>query len=99
MSFRIDFKIVLFTFKALHGLAPSYITDMLERYEPGRTLRSANKALLTVQDTNRVTVGDRAFSARAPILWNALPLGLRLIDSLGSFKSQLKTYLYTKAFL
>ena len=99
VSFRIDFNILLITFKALHGLAPSYIADMSEYHNPGYSLRSANKALLDIPDTKLVTMGDRAFSARAPKLWNALPEGLRLADSLGSFKSQLKTYLYTKAFV
>ena len=26
--FRLDFKILLLTFKAIHGLAPSYISDL-----------------------------------------------------------------------
>ena len=37
---RIDFKILLITFKARLGLAPIYITDMLTPYEPARSLRS-----------------------------------------------------------
>ena len=36
VHFRIDFKILLITFKA--RLAPSYITDMLTLYEPARSL-------------------------------------------------------------
>ena len=33
---RIKYKILLLTFKALHGLAPSYITEMLQPYRPSR---------------------------------------------------------------
>ena len=44
VSFRCDFKIMLITYKALHGLAPSYISDMLPPRETGRILRSTNKA-------------------------------------------------------
>ena len=29
-SFRINFKILLFTFKAIHELAPSYINDLVK---------------------------------------------------------------------
>ena len=45
---RIKYKILLVTFKALHGLAPSYITEMLQPYRPSRSLRSASKKLLIV---------------------------------------------------
>ena len=98
VSFRIDFKILLMTFKALQGLAPSYISDMLKPYRPARSLRSSGRALLEVPRTNLATMGDRAFAARAPRLWNALPVDLRLANSVSSFKSLLKTYLYTNAF-
>ena len=37
---RITFKIAVITFKALHGAAPSYITDLIKPYTPGRLLRS-----------------------------------------------------------
>lgn len=40
VSFRIDFKILLLTFKALHNLAPNYILDLLTPYVPNRNLRS-----------------------------------------------------------
>ena len=98
VSFRIDFKILLITFKALHGLAPIYITEMLVPYRPVRSLRSADRALLVPPSTHRVTRGDRAFVARAPLLWNALPLALRQAESVDSFKKLLKTHLYVSAF-
>ena len=98
ISFRIDFKIALITFKALHGLAPSYISELIERYVPPRELRSSAKGLLTVPVCNYVTKGQRAFVFRAPTLWNSLPEELRLADSLARFKTLLKTYLYRSAF-
>ncbi|KAK7883919.1 hypothetical protein WMY93_027042 [Mugilogobius chulae] len=41
-------KILLITFKALHNLAPPYLTDLLHRYTPARSLRSSdsNRLLL-----------------------------------------------------
>ena len=82
-----------------NGLATPYILDMLSLHKPERTLRSADKALLNVPRTHLVTRGDRAFAARAPKLWNALPIHLRLAQSVSSFKSLLKTHLYIQCFL
>ena len=100
ISFRIDFKILLTTFKARQGLAPGYITALLSPVEPGsgRCLRSSGQALLKGHPSRLVTRGDRAFAVRAPKLWNSLPLELRLATSVSSFKSLLKTYLFVKAF-
>ena len=41
------FKILLVTFKARLGLAPSHMAEMLTPYEPVRSLRSSGGALLT----------------------------------------------------
>ena len=43
---RTDFKLLLLTFKSLHDVAPSYMEELLVRYRPTRTLRSADKGLL-----------------------------------------------------
>ena len=99
VSFRINFKILLLTFKALNGLAPSYLSEMVKPYEPSRTLRSSGRGLLKEHDkATLVTRGDRAFSVKAPKLWNSLPEELRLTKSLTSFKSLLKTHFYKMAF-
>ena len=45
----------------------------------------------------KVTLGDRAFVYAAPKLWNSLPRELRMITSVNSFKSYLKTYLFRLA--
>ncbi len=37
---RIDFKILLITYKALNGLAPQYLSVLLSHYSPPRPLRS-----------------------------------------------------------
>ena len=91
---RADFKVLLLTFKTLNGLAPAYMSDLINTYTPGRPLRSQDAGLLTVTNYNKVTVGGRAFTHRAPHLWNALPQAVRDADSLDIFKSKLKTYLF-----
>ena len=98
VHFRIDFKILLFVFKALHGLAPQYIIDCLHIYTPVRALRSEGQALLVVPKTRLKTRGDRAFSVVGPKLWNALPLHVRIASTVNCFKSRLKAHFYSLAF-
>ena len=95
---RIHFKTMLLTYKALHGKAPVYLSELLTPYTPARQLRSGDKHLLTVPKSNTKTYGDRTFSIKAPRLWNDLPLEIRLSDSVDSFKRRLKTYLFKQAF-
>ena len=68
----IEYKLLLLTFRSLHGLAASYITDLLIRYEPTRALRSADIHLLEVPRCRLHTQGEKAFSSAAPRLWNNL---------------------------
>ena len=98
VSVRIEFKILLLTFRALHGQAPSYIRDLLCPYVPSRRLRSLDQGLLMVPRTRFRTRGDRSFQAVAPKLWNDLPLSIRSLDSVDAFKSELKTHLFLQAF-
>ncbi|KAI0219460.1 hypothetical protein LSAT2_029013 [Lamellibrachia satsuma] len=61
-------------------------------------LRSADAHLLEVPRSKLCTQGDRAFSHAAPCLWNNLPLAVRTADCHNSFKKQLKTLLFKRAF-
>ncbi|KAM4609866.1 TBC1 domain family member 25 [Polymixia lowei] len=50
VKFRIDYKILLLTFKALHNLAPPYLSDLLHTYTPSRALRSSSAFQLSKFD-------------------------------------------------
>ena len=93
---RIIFKVILITFKILHGLSPAYLSSLLQEYHPPRSLRSSSKSLLTVPTMNSVTYSERAFSFCARTLWNTLPDSLKNAASLSSFKSALKPLLFGK---
>ncbi|XP_051234107.1 galanin receptor type 1b isoform X2 [Dicentrarchus labrax] len=95
---RIEFKILLLTYKALHGQAPSYLKELIVPYYPTRTLRSLNAGLLVVPIVSKSRTGARAFSYQAPLLWNQLPVVVREADTLTTFKSRLKTFLFDKAY-
>ena len=77
VHFRILFKVLLLVYKALNGMAPLYITELLSYRTCSCTLRSTDQKLLAVPKSRLKTYGDRAFSVAAPKLWNELPLDLR----------------------
>ena len=52
VSQHIIFKILLLAFKALYGIAPMYISELLDRYVPPRPLRSSFRGLLFNFDSN-----------------------------------------------
>ena len=93
---RINYKILLLTYKALNGQAPSYITELLEPYIPARNLRSSCRNLLKIPLVKLLSYGHRCFSFAAPTLWNSLPDFIRQSSSLSSFKTHIKTYLFKK---
>ena len=94
---RIEFKILLLVYKCLNEQAPSYLTDLIPPYIPGRDLRSADQELLKESRSNK-RYGERAFSRCGPKLWNALPLSVRQCPSTSLFKTSLKTHLFKIAY-
>ena len=94
VHYRINYKILLYTFKCIHGTAPAYLCRLIKLYEPTRSLRSADQFLLKKGKPRTKTYGDRAFQNCAPALWNSLPQDIRSIQSLNSFKSALKTHFF-----
>ena len=93
---RIEYKISLFTFKILNGLAPQYLCTLLNFKTTPHSLRSESKKELVIPRARTTSYGDRAFSVIAPKLWNELPEDIRDETLLKSFKSKLKTYLFLK---
>ncbi len=89
---------LLFIFKCLHGLAPSYLCDLLTVHAPTRAQWSTDQMLLDVPWSRLRLRGDRAFIVAGLKLWNSLPLHIRTSPTLDIFKSCLKTYFYSLAF-
>ena len=98
VAYRIQFKVLLLTYKSLHNNTPTYLSDLLESYTPARSLRSSTAGLLHVPKANLSTLGERAFSYIAPKLWNSLPDYIRHCDSITDFKSRLKTNFFKIAY-
>ena len=91
---RIRFKILLLTFKAVHGFAPVYIRNLIS-LSTNRSLRSSNQLALKPGPLVKTSsYGDRAFAVAAPKLWNNIPPSIRSAVSTNQFKNLLKTHLF-----
>ena len=95
---RIDYKIAVLCYKCLNRTAPLYLQNFLQPYIQSRQLRSAEKCFLKVPNVNRKRLGERSFAHYAPKLWNSLPAELRTSESEATFKRNLKTLMFRKAF-
>ncbi|PME06503.1 hypothetical protein A8A06_07420 [Escherichia coli] len=95
---RIEFKILLLTYKVLNNQAPSYLKDLIVPYFPIRALLSQSADLLVVPKVFKSRMGGRAFSYQAPLLWNQLPVCIQETDTLSTFKIRLQTFLFDKAY-
>ena len=48
---RVDCKLLVLTYKAMHNDAPVYLCELVYPYQPTRTLCSANNSMLQVKRT------------------------------------------------
>ena len=96
---RIKYKILLLIFKCIKNIAPKYLVDLLKkRTAPRATISAKDDLLLEIKRTKLVTAGDRSFVHVAPYLWNELPYSLRAANSVETFKTLLKTFLFRRDF-
>ena len=91
---RITYKIATITHRTLHTQQPTYLAELVHVSEPTRLLRSADRLLLDQPRTN-TAIASRAFSVAAPKIWNSLPPSITACDNYCTFKSKLKTHLFT----
>ena len=91
---RIMFKILVITFKCIHGNSPDYIQELISLYKSSRVLRSSSKNLLVQYSVKTKTYGQRSFQFAAPMLWNKLPYHIRQSDTEHQFRANLKAFLF-----
>ena len=87
-------------YKALHGLAPGYLSDLIipvADTDYHSRLRPAQRSDLVVPRVRLTTYGKRSLAFAAPTAWNMLSVQLRDNElSLDSFKCGLKLHLLSK---
>ena len=98
IKIRIDFKILLMTYKCVNAIAPEYLCNLVTKKKCPRPLRSEKSELLKVPTTRLKTYGDRSFQYAAAVEWNKLPIVVKNSPSVACFKTNVKTYLFKKYF-
>ena len=95
---RIQFKICLLSYKVVYGIAPQYLSELLEvdsqsAFSKTR-LKSDDNLRLKTTRPSKTRVGDRRFTNCAPDIWNSLPLEVRGLQNIETFKRHLKTHFF-----
>lgn len=91
-SARRQYHWLQFIFKSIYLNFPSYLKQHLVLYNSQHNLRHDEQMFFTVPRVKR-DVGKHAFRVRAPNDWNNLPVFIRSITSLTSFRRALLTHL------
>ena len=75
INYRIQFKILLFVYRALNSIAPPYISELVELKPASRyNLRNSDDMLLLSNPSfkSHIILGDRSLKYAGPKLWNEL---------------------------
>ena len=99
VSERIKYNTACMCYNAITGSTPFDLSELLHFYSPSCSLRSSSDTrMLKIQRFNRKTHGFHTFSHFGPHFWNNIPQDIRHSATLSSFKSQLKTFLFSEYF-
>lgn len=86
---RVLFKIGLLAYKSVNGLTPQYLQELFQYCHHGHALK-----LIVPSCHSLKHYGQRSFSVIGPRLFNNLPSHITECDSVNSFKTALKTFLF-----
>ena len=100
---RVDFKIALLTYKALHNQAPECLSSMchLASNSVGlsRNRSASNGDLIPYYTWHTTHYGKRSFFYSSPYIWNNLPPYIKEQSTVTNFMKHLKTFLFTKVYM
>jgi len=95
---RIVYKQCLMTYKAVHIGQPNYLNELIQSYQPVRTLRSSTGALLLlVIPFVRSDFASGGFSVSSHPLEQS-PQDVRSCANQATFKSRLKSHLFSRIY-
>ena len=97
---RIDYKYSLIIFKILKYRKPSYLLSLLSEFttDTDITLRKQDDPYLLKSWRAKNKWGERSFLYNAARVYNDLPVAIKSIESVETFKKSLKTYYFSIAF-
>jgi len=93
----VEYKIAILMLMAKCGAA-DYLCSFLTGYQPTKTLPSMDTELLCWPRTSS-DFESHCFTKAAPTIWNSLSVNTRTANSIGTFRSRLKTDLFAKAYV
>ena len=86
-------------FQCLHNLAPQYLIDIIIfTYHQELNPRSRNKHVLPTKLSGTSMVHTGSISSMGPQIWNSLPETVKNTNNLETFKTLLKTHLFTPSY-
>ena len=91
---RIVYKLYLLVYKCWNNLAPQYLSDLLRSRPCSRPLRSSQSDNMYAAYFKNSQCHLSSFSSAGPRAWNALPAAIKNVQSIDTFKTLLKTYLF-----
>jgi len=99
VEYRVTYKLAVLTYNVRLTATPAYLNTLISNSVTvsRMTLRSSTRSLMAVPRTNTVCA-SRSFSVCAPVKWNSFPPKNQLCRCLKTFKSKLKTFLFSRAF-
>ena len=99
---RIEFKVCLLTFKVIKHGEPEYLANLLHRppTRSGVVVRHDDDLLRLYEPAaiQNFSFSERSFRYMAPRLYNRLPLAIRKLSSVETFKKQLKAFLFQRCY-
>ena len=97
VSFRVKYKVCLFAFKILNGLAPSYLNNFVVKAIPSEFNLRSNQDDMKLMELSG-TANTKTIKSQMIQYWNCLPYNVRISSSITIFKRNLKTYYFNQAF-
>ena len=96
---RIFFKVCLLSYKIVYDIAPDYLKQLIEMDSFTSSWNTRSKPAednlrMKLPKMCKTKASERRFSVYAPVAWNSLPLKIRSINNIDSFKKMLKTHLF-----
>ena len=98
---RSTYKISCLCYHCHSSTAPSYVADMLQKkpsHARNTRTSSSTMPLLNRPAHSMATLGDSSFSFASSSVWHSISNYVRCVQSLSSFKSRLKTYLFRSVY-
>ena len=74
---HIHYRIAALVFRHFENSLAPYLSELLQIYQPTRTLRSSNEKLLKVPKINLKPAENRSFCYQAAAVQNSLPIPVR----------------------